>query len=240
MGGTVRGGSVRQYFLTAGAHRARCPRPRQPGVAPPRLRAERWRRTPTGTSSSAMSVERVVGHDAQHSDLRTGPRTDRTIRSAPPRPRIRATADPLEVPRYDCNDRLSGARGCAPGSAPVALAVAGEVGPAHPARPGADSAVDRVRGAVGGRVLRDPVHRPVPAAAVRVQPRCDALDLAGQLLRLQRAGHRPVSAVHPGGGPRLPGAAACALPGAPLAGAGPGQVVATGPAATADRRNPRR
>ena len=61
------------------------------------------------------------------------------------------------------------------------------------------------------RVLRDPVHRALPAGAVRLQRRRAALDLAGALLRLRGAGHRPVPAVHPGRGAGLPGAPRGAL-----------------------------
>lgn len=36
-----------------------------------------------------------------------------------------------------------------------------------------------------------------PASPVRLQRRGAALDVAGRLLRVRRAGHRPVPAVHP-------------------------------------------
>ncbi len=78
------------------------------------------------------------------------------------------------------------------------------------------------------RLLRHPVHRPLPAVAVRLQRRRAALDVAGHLLRLQRAGHRPVPAVQPGPRPRLPGHARDRLPGAAQPGAGAGEVVAAG------------
>ena len=79
-----------------------------------------------------------------------------------------------------------------------------------------------------------------PRADLRLQRRCDALDLAGHLLRVRRAGHRPVSAVHPPRRSRLPGAAACRLPRAPLPWAGPGEVVAAGHPALPRRRFLRR
>lgn len=56
------------------------------------------------------------------------------------------------------------------------------------------------------------VHRPISAAAVRLQPRRAALELASDLLRLQRTGHRPVSSVHPGRGARLSGTAPARAP----------------------------
>ena len=63
-----------------------------------------------------------------------------------------------------------------------------------------------------GRVLRDPVHRPLPARDLRLQRRCAALDLARRLLLLQRARHRPLPAVHARRRPGLPGAARRRLP----------------------------
>ena len=45
------------------------------------------------------------------------------------------------------------------------------------------------------RVLRDPVHRPLPAWHLRLQRRGAALELAGGVLLLRGAGHRPVPAV---------------------------------------------
>ena len=53
------------------------------------------------------------------------------------------------------------------------------------------------------RLLRDPLHRPLPAGAVRLQRRRPSLDLARRLLQLQRARHRPVPAVHAQGRRRL-------------------------------------
>src|SRR5437763_16973871 len=84
-----------------------------------------------------------------------GPVGDAALRAA-------VTADLLEVMDHDRSVHLSGARGCAPGFAPVPLAVAGEMGPDHPALHHAALPVDRVRRDVSGGVLRDPVHRSIP------------------------------------------------------------------------------
>ena len=46
------------------------------------------------------------------------------------------------------------------------------------------------------RVLRDPVHRPLPARPLRLQRRRAALDVARGVLRVRRPRHRPLSAVH--------------------------------------------
>ena len=46
------------------------------------------------------------------------------------------------------------------------------------------------------RVLRDPLHRPVPAVDLRLQRRRAALDVARRLLHLRRARHRPLPALH--------------------------------------------
>src|SRR5664280_435250 len=71
----------------------------------------------------------------------------------------------------------------------VALAVAVQVGAGHSALSRAGPALDRLRGDLRDRLLRDPVHRAVPAVAVRLQRGSAALALAGQLLRLRRMGH---------------------------------------------------
>ena len=47
-------------------------------------------------------------------------------------------------------------------------------------------------------------RRSLPACAVRLQRGRDALELARHLLRVRRPGHRPLPAVHPRRGPRLP------------------------------------
>src|SRR3954471_11589401 len=75
------------------------------------------------------------------------------------------------------------------------------------------------------RVLRDPVHRPLSEVAVRLQRRRAALDLAGALLRLLGAGHRPLSAVPPRRRARLSGTPGRGLPRAALPRTGAGEVV---------------
>src|SRR5579863_2804426 len=66
--------------------------------------------------------------------------------------------------------------------AAVPVAVAGEMVPGYPPlrRPGL--LVARLRRAERGRVLRDRVHRPVPAGDLRLQRRRAPLDLAGAVL----------------------------------------------------------
>ena len=54
------------------------------------------------------------------------------------------------------------------------------------------------------RVLRDPVHGPVPAVDLRLQRRRPALDVARRLLHLRRARDRPLSAVHAARDPDYP------------------------------------
>src|SRR2546430_17498368 len=84
-----------------------------------------------------------------------------------------------------------------PASVPVA--VAGEVVPGHPAlcRPGLP--VAGIRRAERGRVLRDPVHRPVLEGDLRLQRRGAPLDLAG-------TGITPPGASRCAPHPRLPAA----------------------------------
>ena len=79
-----------------------------------------------------------------------------------------------------------------------------------------------------------------PRGAVRLQRRRAALDLAGRLLRLQRAGHRPLPAVHAWPTARLPGAPRHRLSRAAVPRPGAGQVVAAGHPALPDRRPLRR
>ena len=61
--------------------------------------------------------------------------------------------------------------------------------------------VARVLGAHRVAFVRDPVHRSLPALAVRLQRRRAALDLARRLLRAGRVRHRPLPAVHARAGP---------------------------------------
>ena len=75
-------------------------------------------------------------------------------------------------------------------------ALAGQVAAGDPALHRALLPLDRLRRRERDRVLRDPVHRPLPAGAVRLQRRRPALVLARRLLQLQRARHRPLPAVH--------------------------------------------
>src|SRR5690606_39279507 len=101
--------------------------------------------------------------------------------------------------------------------------MAGQVVPGTPARGGAVVLVAGVLVAhVGGRG-GDPGHRPVPAADLRLQRRGDAVDLAGDLLRVRRAGHRPVPAVPAGAGSWVPGRVGCGLSAAALARPGAGE-----------------
>ncbi len=90
-----------------------------------------------------------------------------------------------------------------PGAEP--LAVARQVAARDPALHRARVPLARVRRAERDRVLRDPVHRPVPALDLRLQRRRAALDVAGRVLLLRRARHRPLSAVHARRASRLPG-----------------------------------
>ena len=90
------------------------------------------------------------------------------------------------------------------------------------------------------RVLRDPLHGSLSARDLRLQRRRAALDVAGGLLLLRRARHRPLSALHPGRGGRLPGEARGRLPRPPVARARPRQVVAARHSAVHRGRHPRR
>ena len=84
--------------------------------------------------------------------------------------------------------------------------VARQVAARHPPLHRARLPVDRLRHRDGDRLLRHRVHRPLPAGAVRLQRRRAAVELAGRLLLLQRAGHRPLPALQSATG-RLPGRA---------------------------------
>ena len=106
------------------------------------------------------------------------------------------------------------------------LAVAVQVAAGHPALHRAGLPVAGLRGAERGGLLRHPVHRPLPPQHLRVQRRRAALELAGGLLRLRCAGHRPVPAVHVARRARLPGTPRGRVSRAPLARPRAGQVVA--------------
>ncbi len=80
------------------------------------------------------------------------------------------------------------------------------------------------------RVLRDPLHGPLPARDLRLQRRRAALDVARRLLLVLGAGDRPLPALHAGRRRGLPGLAPRRLPGAPLALAAARQVAPRDPA----------
>src|SRR5204862_8171771 len=79
--------------------------------------------------------------------------------------------------------------------AAVPLALARQVVPADPPHPDPDLPLDRVHPDDDRRLLRDALHGPLPARHLRLQPRRTPLDVARRLLQLQRACHRPLSAV---------------------------------------------
>ena len=106
------------------------------------------------------------------------------------------------------------------------LALAREVAAGDPALHRARDPLVRVLRPHGDRVLRDPLHRPLPARDLRVQRRRPALDVARGLLLLQRARHRPLPALHARPGSRLPGDARDPVPGEALARARAREVVA--------------
>src|SRR3954471_4544279 len=159
-----------------------------------------------------------------------GPPDGRLPRPAPKRGISRARrnrdGEPTAVPGP--RRRLGGRVG-------LPSVVAGEVVAAHPALRGAVLPVGGLRRGRRDRVLRDPVHRALSEVTVRLQRRRAALELAGALLRLLGAGHRPLSAVHPRRRAGLPGAPGRGLPRAALPRAGAGEVVAAGHPTPADR-----
>ena len=119
-------------------------------------------------------------------------------------------------------------------------ALARQVAAGDPALHRARLPLDRVRRRERGRLLRDPLHRPLPAGAVRLQRRRPALVVARRLLQLQRARHRPVPAVHAQGRSRLSGPARGRVPRVALARARARQVVAARDPALPRRRGVRR
>lgn len=106
--------------------------------------------------------------------------------------------------------------------------MAREVAAGHPPLRRARVPVDGLRRHQRRRVLRDPVHRALPAGAVRLQRRSHAVELARLLLRLRRARHRPLPALHPRRRPGLPRAPRGRLPRTTLPRPGPREVVAPG------------
>jgi len=152
------------------------------------------------------------GRRAMNSSTET---PQKSLRSNPPRPCLRPSqakppcsspyTSPLggwsrcQVPQgIPCTSTRRWTRACPAGCGC-------EVGSRHPALHRSVLPLGGVRGADRGRVPRHPVHRSLPARHLRVQRRGAALDLAGRLLRVRGARHRPVPAVHPRRHPGLPG-----------------------------------
>ena len=131
--------------------------------------------------------------------------------------------------RGEADDRLPGrgARRARPRRR--ALALARQVAARDPALHRAPRPLVRPLGPDRGRVLRDPLHRPLPARDLRLQPGRAALDVARLLLLLLGARDRPLPAVLARRGARLPRHAPHRLPGAALALAPPRQVAARHP-----------
>src|ERR1035441_10048880 len=107
---------------------------------------------------------------------------------------------------------VSGPRRRHAGPAAFPVAVAGEVGPGHSALRGPGLLVAGVRRAERGRARRHLVYPPVPASVLRLERRGAPLDLAGAVLRLRGAGHRPLPAVQPARRPHLSGPPAGRVP----------------------------
>ena len=138
------------------------------------------------------------------------------IRGRPSEPGAAAAISmPAAVTSGGCPLPGDGGRGARPG--PLALALAREVVPRDPALVRARLPLGGVRRADGRRLLRDPLHRPLPEGALRLQRRRPAVDVARRLLRDERDRYRPVPAVLAGRGAGLSGAARDSVPGAALA-----------------------
>src|SRR5919106_914530 len=142
-----------------------------------RRRARRQSRVPPGGSDPRRDPG-PADRRGERGDARLRPREAGSRRRRGPRRARRG------VP--------GGARGAA-GRVALALALAREVAPRDPALRRAGVPLGRVPRPDGGRLLRDPRHRPLPTAALRVQRRRAALDVAGRLLR-GYAPHRSVPA----------------------------------------------
>src|SRR5690606_34021721 len=100
------------------------------------------------------------------------------------------------------------------GGPTITRAVADQVVAGHPAPLPPLLPVAGVLRAERGRVLRDPLHRPLPAHHLRLQRRRHAVELAGQLLLLRGARHRPLPAVLAPRRPVISGPPRGGLPGA--------------------------
>ena len=128
-----------------------------PAQAPPhhacRAGALRARSRPDGRLTRARSSPHAV---ARVSRMRRGPAVVESGAMTPVSPAARRRARPSAQ----------------------SLAVAGEVAAGDPALHRARVPVDRVRRAVAGGARRDPLHRPLSARDLRLQPRRAALDLA--------------------------------------------------------------
>src|SRR3954469_17317445 len=133
------------------------------------------------------------------------------MRFRPPAPRAIWCAD-LRL-RRSRNGRLSGARRGRAFTAAFPLALARQVVPADPAHLDPPFPLARVPAPDERPLFRAPLHRPLPARDLRLQPRRAALDVARRVLQLQRARDRPLPAVLARRGARLPGAARDRLPG---------------------------
>ncbi len=92
----------------------------------------------------------------------------------------------------------------------------------------------------GRRVLRDPLHGPLPPGHLRLQRRSAPVDLAGRVLLLRGARYRPLSAVHAPRRARLPREARRRLSGAAVARPRAREVVAPRDPALHRRRHPSR
>ena len=128
------------------------------------------------------------------------------------------------------------ARGRAPARSEP-LAVGREVAARDPALRRARVPVAHLPRAHDRRVLRDPVHGPLPARDLRLQPGRAPLDVACRVLLVRRARDRPVPALHARRRPRLPGTTPRRLPGATLARSRPREVVAPRDPAVHPRRD---
>ena len=164
----------------------------------------------------------------------------RGLARAPNRTRLRPpTGWPPPDDRDATTDRTTAtsttpARGAVPATTersprprPEPRPVAGQVAAGHPALHRARLLVDRLRRRQRHRLLRHPVHRSLPTWALRLQRRGAPLELAGRLLLLQRARHRPLPTLQPATRPTTRPSSPC-LPRASLPRIGARQVVAAG------------